>query len=185
MESPWRYTASRAALLTVMVMTAPNASAIIKCRDARGHWHYGDRKARACGNRPAYRLNGGGGDAATIPASPARRKPQRGGGNAQAQPAPGHPVAALRKQRAEDRATLKILEHTLAHLESEAALAPHAPASLAREIRETEAQIETQRQALRGLAASGTTGRAGDQPKGDAKTPAGPQPTRAQKNGAS
>lgn len=99
-------------------------------------------------------------------------------------PVAGDTVAALQEQRGAERATLKILEHTLAHLESEAALAPHPPAKLAREISETETQIKTQRQALKKVAETEKTVRASDQGKNGTNPPTA-QHAAARKNGAS
>ncbi|MHB1950031.1 MAG: hypothetical protein ACYCQK_01000 [Acidiferrobacteraceae bacterium] len=141
-----------AALLAAAVVPSQGAATIVKCRDAMGHWHYGDRAARACGNRPVYRIDGGERATATGRRRETAVPPAPGAGAPMAHPGNGHPGAG----HTADLDTLYILEHTLAHLESEAALAPHPPAGLAREIRETEDQIEAQKRNLRRMAAEDT-----------------------------
>jgi hypothetical protein len=153
-----------AALLTAPTLFATGHATIVKCRDASGQWHYGDHPARACGHRPAYALDAGGvetkvpaagnqGEKAIPQATQAKQQADErllatyGSARAITQ-ARNRAIAALEKQRQGDLETLKILQQTLAHMQSTAALARQPSATLLRDITETENQIAAEQRTL-------------------------------------
>ncbi|MHB1528469.1 MAG: hypothetical protein ACYCXT_03400 [Acidiferrobacteraceae bacterium] len=169
----WRRTPKMllAALLAAPALFATSHATIVKCRDAAGQWHYGDHAARACGHHPAYVLDTEGVETKT-PATGSqggKAGPQATQTKAQAADkrllatygsahaitqARNRAIAALEKQRQGDMETLKILQQTLAHMQSTAALARQPSATLLRDITETESQITAEQQTLNSEAAT-------------------------------
>lgn len=152
-----------AAIVTLLLVLpfAVGRSAIVKCQDAAGHWHYGDVSGSTCRGRPHYVLNTEGLEIAAPPAVRATSKPNRHasdqlllatyGSLDDLRQAQTRALAGLAGERSGIRETLAILERTLARMQSLAMLSHAPPAELERNIADTNDQIRVQKQALSAL----------------------------------
>ena len=156
--------------LLVVLPLGVGRSAIVKCRDAAGHWHYGDASGSTCEGRPHYLLNTQGLEIAAPAATttktvhPNQQVDQRllatYGSLSDLQQAQARALTGLKAQSAGIGETLSILQRTLARMESLAALSRHPPPDLQQNIADTTRQIHDQQQALDAVNSQITTARA-------------------------
>jgi len=170
----------RKTILTIIAITAVfpfgiSRSAIVKCRDASGQWHYGDAAGRACSDRHSvYLLNRNGIVVQEIGSGEDQRKAAEQTKAAQAHADRDRRLLAtysgpddikrtrsrrlreLERDHESIKQTLLILEQTLARMQTIAALSPPPPTALEKDIQETKTQIAAQRAALDAVEAKKT-----------------------------